>query len=187
MATRTILKLTALLLSIPLFLAAAVPSGIQPSPRVKGKVEVEVKGPLSPALAAVEVHLGRSVIRAFEGERTAEVRASGVEPIEALRLLARAARLELDESGSVLLLRDRAEPALTIDVRDAPLAEILAAVKSQCGIRNIVVDPGVDGRGTFLFHEVPCGVALRTILGSLGLGAQIDQGSLLHVRREGAR
>lgn len=70
-----------------------------------------------------------------------------------------------------------------MDVVDADLDEILGMMKAQCGIRNIVVDPGVNGKGTFLFREVPCDIGIRTIFRSLGLAAEVHGSSIVRVKR----
>ena len=101
-------------------------------------------------------------------------------------LLARIAR---DEGLAVIAgeqgytLRDPAEPSVTIDVVDAELGEILAVVKKQCGIKNVIVDPGVTGKGTFLFREVPCGISLRTILRTMALAVETYPSSVVRVKR----
>lgn len=63
---------------------------------------------------------------------------------------------------------------LSIDVKDAEVRAIFATVKVQCGIRNVIIDRDVSGKGTFLFRDVPCEQAIRTITASLGLGFEIE-------------
>ena len=60
------------------------------------------------------------------------------------------------------------------DVSDAEVRTIFASVKQQCGIRNVIIDRDVTGRGTFLFRDVPCEQAIRTITASLGLGVETE-------------
>jgi len=63
-------------------------------------------------------------------------------------------------------------PTVTLDVKDADVHDVLKSIQKQCGIRNLIIDPGVTGSGTFLFKKVPCKVALDTVLKTTGLTAQ---------------
>jgi type II secretory pathway component HofQ len=67
---------------------------------------------------------------------------------------------------------------MSIDVKDADVRDILGEFKRQCGIRNLIVDRDVQGKGTFMFREVPCAQAFRTIAASLGLGYEIESSYL---------
>lgn len=98
-----------------------------------------------------------------------------------LARICRAEGLAAETSGEGWVLRDPAAAAVTMDVVDAELGEILGIVKRQCGIRNIVVDPGVTGKGTFLFRAVPCDNAIRTIFATLGLSVEM-QTSVVRVK-----
>jgi hypothetical protein len=62
-----------------------------------------------------------------------------------------------------------AERTVTIDVKDAEAVAILKDMQKQCGVRNLMIDPQVKGKGTFLFREVPCRQAWTIVLRSLGL------------------
>jgi hypothetical protein len=70
---------------------------------------------------------------------------------------------------------------VTLDVKDADVHVILKSIQKQCGIRNLVIDPGVTGSGTFLFHNVPCKVALDTVLRVNGLAAKTYSSSVVAV------
>ena len=72
---------------------------------------------------------------------------------------------------------------VTLDVKDADVRAILKSIQKQCGIRNLVIDPGVTGSGTFLFHDVPCKVALDTVLRVNGLRAKTYSNSVVAVGR----
>jgi len=61
---------------------------------------------------------------------------------------------------------------VTLDVKDADVHVVLKSIQKQCAIKNLVIDPGVTGSGTFLFHNVPCNVALDTVLRMNGLAAK---------------
>ena len=49
-------------------------------------------------------------------------------------------------------------------------------MQKQCAVKNLVIDPDVQARGTFVFHHVPCSTAFRVVLQSLGLGS-VDYGN----------
>ena len=61
---------------------------------------------------------------------------------------------------------------VTLDVKDVDVHVVLKSIQKQCAIKNLVIDPGVTGSGTFLFHNVPCKVALDTVLRMNGLAAK---------------
>lgn len=74
---------------------------------------------------------------------------------------------------SLLLVSAAPKPrGVTLDVKDADVHVVLKSIQKQCGIRNLVIDPGVTGSGTFLFHDVPCKTALDTVLRVNGLAAK---------------
>ena len=70
---------------------------------------------------------------------------------------------------------------VTLDVKDADVHAVLKSIQKQCGIRNLVIDPGVTGSGTFLFHDVPCKVALDTVLRVNGLRSKTYSSSVVAV------
>ncbi|HUP46179.1 MAG TPA: hypothetical protein VM779_11775 [Thermoanaerobaculia bacterium] len=78
------------------------------------------------------------------------------------------------------------EPTVTIDVKDAEVAVILKDLKKQCGIRNLMIDPNVEGKGTFYFRDVPCRLAFGVVLRSLGLDASYSS-SVVTVGKRGNR
>ncbi|HEX9460746.1 MAG TPA: hypothetical protein VGA84_16475 [Thermoanaerobaculia bacterium] len=71
---------------------------------------------------------------------------------------------------------------VTLDVKDADIHDVLKSIQKQCGIRNLIIDPGVTGGGTFLFRNVPCRTALDTVLRVNGLAATSDSGTVVAVR-----
>ena len=74
-----------------------------------------------------------------------------------------------------------AKRGVTLDVKDADVHDVLKSIQKQCGIRNLVIDPGVTGSGTFIFHNVPCRTALDIVLKTTGLAAT-SSGSVVAVR-----
>ncbi len=73
-------------------------------------------------------------------------------------------------------------PSVTLDVKDEDVRVVLKSIQKQCGIRNLIIDPGVTGGGTFLFHEVPCKVALDTVMRVNGLAVRTYSSSVVTVR-----
>jgi hypothetical protein len=75
-----------------------------------------------------------------------------------------------------------AEPTVTLDVKDAEARVILKSMQKQCGVKNLIIDPQVpEVNGTFLFKKVPCGMAFRIVLRSLGLDSVTYPNSLINV------
>lgn len=137
---------------------------------------------LSAVVKALEFHLSQPVVVEEAAERIITFRASGMLPEALLLKLVGASDLDMESQGNWLVIRDPREPKLTLDVKDAELTVILDAVRQQCGIRNLMIDPEVrQVKGTFLFNEVPCSMALKTIFNSLGLAAQVEPNSVLNV------
>lgn len=62
------------------------------------------------------------------------------------------------------------KPGVTLDVQDEDVHVILKSMQKQCGIKNLIIDPGVEGKGTFLFHDVPCPTAFDVVLKTMNLG-----------------
>lgn len=73
------------------------------------------------------------------------------------------------------------EPTVTIDVKDEEVRAILSSMQKQCAVKNLVIDPDVQARGTFFFRNLPCSTAFRTVMTSLGLRAEIASNSLIAV------
>jgi type II secretory pathway component HofQ len=73
-------------------------------------------------------------------------------------------------------------PSVTLDVKDEDVRVVLKSIQKQCGIRNLIIDPGVTGSGTFLFHDVPCKVALNTVMRVNGLAMKTWSSSVVTVR-----
>ena len=64
------------------------------------------------------------------------------------------------------------EPTVTIDVKDAEIRPLLKTMQRQCGIKNLVIDPNVQGGGaTFLFRGVPCRQAFDVVFRTFDLTA----------------
>ncbi len=63
---------------------------------------------------------------------------------------------------------------VTLDVKDGEARVVLKSMQKQCGIRNLVIDPDVQGTGTFYFRDVPCDTAFRAVFRTLGLTGQVE-------------
>lgn len=72
---------------------------------------------------------------------------------------------------------------VTLDVKDGEARVILASMKKQCGIKNLIIDPDVQGSGTFYFRDVPCKKAFPIVLRTMGLAAQYYDNSVVHVEK----
>lgn len=159
---------------VVLAIAVAVPAfgsiSINRSPAKPRTLDVRVAGePLSVALKALEMYLPAGVELATDSDPMVALRADEIAPVEALRRLVAAAGLVLRTESDRYTIRDVNEPAVTLDVKDADARAIFKSMQKQCGIRNLMIDPHVQGSGTFLFHDLPCRTAFSTVLRSLGL------------------
>lgn len=139
------------------------------------------KASLRGLLAALALHLPERLAVELDGDRVVTYKARSVQPDSALVAIASRARLVADRRDRSWVVFDPREPAVTLDVKDEPIANILRSVQKQCGIRNLMIDPDVQGSGTFLFREVRCGVALETIFRSMGLTSESYPSSVLRV------
>lgn len=139
-----------------------------------------VDAPARGALEALAMRAGETV--SFEAvDRPVSLAVRGLDPVIAMQRVARAAKLTLEREGIRWIVRDPAEPVLSLDVKDADVREIIREIRAQCGIRNVMIDPNVEGKGTFLFDRVPCSIAIRTVFASLGLDAEVHAGSMVRV------
>jgi type II secretory pathway component HofQ len=63
---------------------------------------------------------------------------------------------------------------VSLDVKDEDVRVILQSMQKQCGIRNLLIDKDVSGKGMIYFREVPCATAFRIVMKQFGLAAQAD-------------
>jgi type II secretory pathway component GspD/PulD (secretin) len=75
------------------------------------------------------------------------------------------------------------ENGVTLDVKDADVRDVLKSMQKQCGIRNLVIDPDVSGRGTFYFRDVPCDTAFRVVFRTTDLRGRLEPNSVVTVSR----
>jgi hypothetical protein len=97
--------------------------------------------------------------------------------------VAKSAGLEVKLDDDYYTIFDPAEPTVTLDVKDADVRVILKSMQKECGIRNLVIDPNVNGSGTFLFRELPCRTAFRVVLRSLDLSVISYENDVVAVER----
>jgi type II secretory pathway component GspD/PulD (secretin) len=65
-------------------------------------------------------------------------------------------------------------PAVTLDVKDADVRDILKSMQQQCGVKNLLIDKDVSGAGTIYFRGVACTTAFRVVLAQFGLTGQVE-------------
>ncbi len=68
------------------------------------------------------------------------------------------------------------ERTVSLNVQDEDVHEIMATMKKQCAVKNLVIDPDVQAHGTFVFHRVPCSTAFKVVFQTLGLSS-VDYGN----------
>ena len=70
---------------------------------------------------------------------------------------------------------------VTLDVKDGDVVVILRSMQKQCGIKNLVIDKEVQGKGTFIFNELPCERAFDTVFRTMDLRAKIYSNDVVNV------
>jgi len=84
---------------------------------------------------------------------------------------------------------DRLPPAaprpmtVTLDVKDEDVRDILKSMQRQCAIKNLAIDPQVQGKATFFIHDLPCATAFDVVLRTLGLKSVTYSTALTAVER----
>ena len=81
----------------------------------------------------------------------------------------------------VLLLAAPQPKTVTIDVKDEDVVVILKSMQKQCGIKNLVIDKDVQGKGTFVFRELPCERAFGVVFETMSLRAKIYGNDVVNV------
>jgi hypothetical protein len=162
--------------------AAATPGKMRVTPHPDGTVELTLEGAsFRHAAGVLSLRIGVPVV-VEAVDRQVSRRIARATPAEALAELVRSEGLMALRENGVIVIREGLEPSVTIDVKDGEIASILREVATQCGIRNLVLDREVQGKGTFLFQDVPCEAAFRAIFTTMGLAADRELNSLIHVR-----
>ena len=147
------------------------------------KVDVAISDePFSKAVHAIAMYVPERVELVIGDDPLVTYRAKGVAPMAALRALATEARAKVTFEDGRWWVRDQELNTVTIDVKDEEVHALLRDMQRQCGIRNLIIDPDVQGSGTFLFNEVPCDTAFSVVFHSLGLAAVNYPNSVITVR-----
>lgn len=165
--------------------AATTPGKMRVTPHPDGTVELTLeRASLRQAAGVLSLRIGVPVT-VEAPDREVSRRFARATPEEALAELVRSEALVASREKGRIIIRERgSEAVVTIDVKDGEIASILREVANQCGIRNLVLDREVQGKGTFLFQDVPCEAAFRVIFRSMGLAADRELNSLIHVRTQ---
>ena len=82
---------------------------------------------------------------------------------------------------ALVLLAAITPRTVTLDVKDAEARVVLKSMQKQCGIKNLVIDPNVQGSGTFYFRAVPCETAFPIVLRTMGLAGRMEPNSIVTV------
>lgn len=72
---------------------------------------------------------------------------------------------------------------VTLDVKDEDVRDVLKSLQRQCEIKNVAVDPDVQGKATFYFRDLPCATAFDVVLRTYGLKSATYSSSLIAVGR----
>jgi type II secretory pathway component HofQ len=75
-----------------------------------------------------------------------------------------------------------AEKTVTLDVKDADVREVLQSLKTQCAIKNMIIDKEVpSSSATFYLRDVPCETAFKVVFRTYNLAAEPIENSVLRV------
>ena len=80
------------------------------------------------------------------------------------------------------LAPDEKEPVVNLDVKDEDIRVILKSMQEQCGIKNLLIDKEVGGKGTFILHDLPCSRAFDVVARTMGLAYDIEPNSVVNVQ-----
>jgi len=75
-----------------------------------------------------------------------------------------------------------AEHKVTLDVKDADVRDVLQSLKTQCAIKNMIIDKEVPASSaTFYLRNVPCETAFKAVFRTFNLAAEPIENSVLRV------
>lgn len=174
--------LAPLLLALVVAIPAHASVNVHPSPNNKKKIDITAtREPFTSVLDSLGFYLTTPIRVSSSRNPLVTYSAKQIDPAVALRAIAKLADMRVTERFTKIDITDARELAVTLDVKDGEAGDILRAMQSQCAIRNLVIDPGVSGKGTFLFNGVPCRQAFDIVLRTLGLEAQTYSDALVTV------
>ena len=81
----------------------------------------------------------------------------------------------------LLMLARAPRPSVTLDVKDEDIRVILKSMQKQCGIKNLIIDKEVEGKGTFIFNRLPCKTAFDTVFRTMSLRAKTYGNDVVNV------
>lgn len=151
--------------------------------RTGRNVEVEARGASMYAyVRATELRTGVDIIPEFSDFAfDADVRGDGA--LETFLGIAERLGLEVREERGRLIVTDATESTVSLDVSRRAAEEIVASLAAECGFRNVWIPRPLGVKGTFRFEEVPCSIALRTVIESLDLTTSEGSNGILLVER----
>ena len=75
-----------------------------------------------------------------------------------------------------------AENRVTLDVKDADVRDVLQSLKTQCAVKNMIIDKEVPASSaTFYLRDVPCETAFKVVFRTFDLAAAPIENSVLRV------
>ena len=176
------MKKLAVVIALFVALPASASISVRRSPYNSKTIDVYiVHEKFTEAAGALEMYLPKTLQMIVGEDPVITYRAREVAPERALRALAALAKIEIITDEDRYWLRSPGEPTVTLDVKDAEAREILKMMQRQCGIKNLMIDPQVQGTGTFLFNQVPCKQAFSIVLRSMGLAAETYSNNIVSV------
>ena len=81
----------------------------------------------------------------------------------------------------LMLARAPQPKTVTLDVKDEDVVVVLRSMQKQCGIKNMVIDKDVQGKGTFMFRDLPCERAFDTVFRTMSLRAKTYGNDVINV------
>lgn len=162
-----------LILASPAFASVSVKKSSAKAKTIDVVIEDES---LSSVVKAINPHLAKRVQLLVTGDPHVNYSATRVAPEAALRGIAEAAKATVTMEKGSYWLRNIEEPSVTLDVKDQDIRTTLKQMQKQCRLKNLVLDPEVQGTATFLFDKLPCGAAFGVVFRTMGL-AYVDYGN----------
>jgi len=150
------------------------------SPQSKS-IDIRFEASLESVVKALEIHLARPVDYLVADRLIIRFARKNVAPDAVLKEIVENCGYVLIDRGTRLEIRDPDERSVTLDVQDVEVKMILDRLKEQCAIVNMIVDREVRGKGTFLFNDVPCSAAFRTVFNTFGLAGEAQSNSVILV------
>jgi hypothetical protein len=138
--------------------------------------------PLDEVAARITRETGMRIVVRGLGDQRVSMRIHARTLPELVRYVAAAARRSYTIANGVATIGKFAEPRVDMDVKDGDVLEVFETLRQQCGIRNLLIDPGVAGKATFLFDSVPCDAAFRAVLQTFALDSVTEGDALVGVR-----